>query len=189
MKDLDKILANPHMWTRDTLREAIAYLQDDDRADTLRQELHSRGEVRFESPSGIDWPDKDTLEAWYEDHTLAEIADKVGCSDTTVSKKLQKLDIHTPRPNIDWPDDDTLEAWHQDHNLTEIADKIGCSHQAVSDHFQRRDLERLSYSVDWPDPETLQEWNEDIGATAIARRLDCSRKAVYWKMNQYGIYN
>jgi len=49
MNDLDKILAHPRMWTRDTLKEALTHASGADRR-RIQQELNRRGPITFHRP-------------------------------------------------------------------------------------------------------------------------------------------
>lgn len=74
---------------------------------------------------------------------MDEVADRIGCGETTVYRWLRNHDIERrPRSQARYPeiqDERQLREWHFDNGMTlsEIADEVGCSRSAVSQRFEK----------------------------------------------------
>lgn len=148
----------------------------------------------------IDWPSNQTLIRWYhgEGWSQADIARKVGCDPSSVSRKLQEEGIRSRGQFKQWPDPEKIRRmyWEEGMSTTEIADEIGRGSSGVASFMDRHDIPRrgryeaCDYDrIDWPDEDTLVTWYEqDMLTTAeIAERLDCTRGSVSQRLESIGV--
>jgi len=106
--------------------------------------------------------------------TQQEIADELGCSDSTVSRWMEKHELAS-KP---WRDKETLKELliERGCSLGEVADELGCYHGTIRRWVQKHDL----YKRPWRDPEVLQDLfiDQDLSAEKVAAELGTTQKTV-----------
>ena len=85
------------------------------------------------------WKDKETLHRLYVEKDLeqGEIAERLGCSPTTLRYWLDKLRVVKP-----WKDEEKLRELYHDKGLSqqEVADELGCTAGTISEWMERHDI-------------------------------------------------
>jgi transposase len=130
--------------------------------------------------------------------TAAEIAEKVGCHENSILRRLREIGIETrnrgtrcTRPELN--DADSLRRMHHDDwmDTISIAEELGCDPKTVRRRLREFDIEirsprREDYGLD---AETLVEEYVESGksATEIASDVDCAVRTVLSRLREYNI--
>lgn len=157
------------------------------------------------------WRDREWLSEMYKDRelTIAEMADRAGCAQSTVHEWMNKHDIErrsasdNAKINSDTPElyeKSTLEQlyWEEKLSMEKIADRIDCHPSSVYEAFQRLDIETRDFSEAVkkgkrdeagriPEEHLVTEYFEkERSANEIAEDLDCSGNTVLRWLQRYG---
>ena len=102
------------------------------------------------------WQDPEILEElyWDEGMTIAEVADELGCSDTTVARWMEKNGIERRDngiPDYDdapWRDEEFLreQYWEKRKTIPKIAEELECGVTTVRDWMVKHGIERRDWS-------------------------------------------
>lgn len=165
----------------------------------IRHHMDKHGIERRDSPSQMDgvWRNKWLLRHFYKNMGLSttELAEKLGCSQQTVHRWLQRHGIETRHrgggnDNMEaLRDADHLRELHHSEGLStaEIAGKYNCYRSTVNYWFRRHGIE---YNQSRRMPEELDDagWlrqkhhNEDLTMVEIAEELDVGSTTVRIRM-------
>lgn len=111
------------------------------------------------------WADADTLRKLYVDERLSqsEIAERLGCGDSTISNWLDEHGITLP-----WKDGDVMrELYHgQQLSFAQIADELDCSESTVETWIERHGIETRDT------PESVMLAAHDDAALSVLRDRD-----------------
>jgi len=142
------------------------------------------------------WQDEERLYRLYveNDMYLAEVADALGCGESTVGRWCGKYNISKEEDKL-WTDPALLEElyWDKDLSVHEIGERLGCCGTTVSKWMERLDIDRRTPAADkqgpWQDGQTLHNLyhNEGLTTHEIADRLGCAQRTVWVWMDRHGI--
>lgn len=147
------------------------------------------------------WKDPDVLRELYIEQRLTqpEIADHLGCGDSTISNWLDHHDIKLP-----WKDEATMRRLYEDERMSqsEIADHLGCDVQTIERWMPRHGIDgrengeavRLATLPEeahdiLTDRERLAELyiGEGMSSSEIAEALDIGESAVGKYLKRHGL--
>lgn len=144
----------------------------------------------------VDWPDTNTLRRWYWEEELShsDIAERLDCSQSSVSLKFKRDGIPSRSTSKAWPDPETLRRWHWDEQMStiEMAERIGRSSSGIIYQMKNHGIPRRQdgyIEVDWPQDSVLSEWylEDHLSIWAIADRVGCSGKSVSNRLRKIGV--
>lgn len=164
-------------------------------------EKRSRSEaqsLRFESDDP--WKDPDVLHELYVEcrMTQPEIADELGCGDSTVSNWIRRLDIKRP-----WEDESTLRELYEDRGMSQsqIADELDCSVSTVEKHMTKHGIQGRPHGraesvaklgpkthETLSDPDLLRDMyvNQSMTCAEIGEEVDAHTNTVVRWVNKHG---
>jgi transposase len=147
------------------------------------------------------WQDPDTLRELYVEKRLTqpEIAERLGCGDSTISNWLERHDIKLP-----WKDESTMRRLYEDERMSqsEIADHLDCDVQTVERWMPRHGIEGRANSESvrlarlpekahaiLTDKQRLAELyvGEKMPASEIAETLDVARSTANLYLKRHGL--
>jgi len=141
------------------------------------------------------WQKETVLRELYVEENLsqAEIADRFGVSDSSISNWIRKHDIDTD-PDYPWWDEYRLRElyWEQEMTLREIAEKWDTHVNTIYNAMKRIGIDRRREShadFPWQDEETLRElyFEKGLSQQQIADRYNTSQPVISDWFLKFGI--
>ena len=126
-----------------------------------------------------DHQDEEVLRELYveEGLTQVEIAERLGCSDSTVSNYIRKYDIEKEQP--EWRDEDVLRElyWDEELSIGEVAERLDTSRDVIHRWMVRLDIDRRpgpQADRPWHDKELLRRmyFDREMSQADIAEEFD-----------------
>jgi DNA-directed RNA polymerase specialized sigma24 family protein len=139
------------------------------------------------------WRNKEVIRELCKERELSdvEIAEELGCSQPTVTRWRNRLDIEQPE-NSPWRDEGLLNELYKEQGLSdaEIAEELGCTPDCITKWRDKFGIES-DYYVDsaLDDEEKLKQLYEDeeLSTYDIADRFGCCEYSVRKRLIEFGI--
>lgn len=160
---------------------------------TLRNKLKKMGYSEREEIRVVFPPDEE-LREMYKTMSRAQIADAVGCSETSVQHKLYEIGVEM-RPGRfakkwDWmPDDEMAVLVAKFPKLADLARHLNVDYAALRSHLTQHGLRgpsRKMVLVKYPPDAELLRMYETMTSTEIALQLNCDAVTVLNKLRKLG---
>lgn len=139
------------------------------------------------------WQEKEILRELCKEQGLndREIAEKLGCSQPTITRWRNRLNIEQPQ-NSPWRDEELLRELYKERGMSdrEIAEKLGCTHGCIGKWREKFGIETDHYVDDiLDDDEELRRLYEveRLSTYDIAEDFDCCEYSVRKRLIEFGI--
>lgn len=139
------------------------------------------------------WTDKDRLRELYveKDLTYDEVADRLGCSVSTIKKWASEYNLGDEKKP--WKDRNRMYRLYVKEDMTqeEVADTLDCSYSTVNKWLKEHDIPVRTHGGNfekpWHDKETFQEvWESDMKTGDMAEELGCDVGTMYYWAERHG---
>jgi len=160
-------------------------------------EVQDKEDIGSERFPNKPWRDESLLRELYgeQGQSQTEIADLLGCGNSTVSNQVRKFGIEKAEPNDPYRDASRLEElyWEEGMSVHEVADELETDGSVIHEWMERYDIPRRQPDNDkngpWRDAETLRElyWDEELAIHEIAAELGCGETTVARWMERHGV--
>ena len=146
------------------------------------------------------WQNRDTLRELHIEQGLqaGEIADRLGCSKSTVLKWCDRFDIDYDQNRAKpWWDEEKLRRLYYDEGLStgEISDRLGCSPTTIRETMEKFGIDRReppdvqAQDSPWRDADLLEQlYNEkQQSPSEIAGEFNCTANTIIRWLDRHGI--
>ena len=150
---------------------------------------------------GKPWTNEALLYEMYVEERMSqlEIAEKLGCGDSTISNWLREYDIKRP-----WRDESIMRELYEDRMMShpQIAEELDCGVPTVEEWMSKHGIEGrdtgTAVSVEAFGKETYQKLHDEqylrelyherrLSSPEIAEKIGCSEPALSVRFSEYGI--
>lgn len=132
-----------------------------------------------------------------KDHTIKEIAEILGCSQRTVTRRLNEFGLSSGHGRTDIDDSEVLRLWNDGLTIVEIARNFDCSHETITKRLMamgitcdrvtgiKKHFARTHAEV-WPD--IKKDLDAGMSSYAVSRKYKMRYQNVerLMQLNKYG---